>query len=195
MSSKPSAVIPDADARLDCRFVAAPHPSVIGHDRLLAECDLRTQRRSGPGGQHRNKTSSGAYLTHRPSGLVGEATERRSQAQNRDVAFQRLRYLLAVELRTPSPLDLGSWKESSDEAVIRKRYRGHSLRLNETNADKPSLLAMVMNDLWVSGGQPSLLVDQWATSTSKLVALIRSFPPALVWVNQVRRHHQRLPLH
>jgi protein subunit release factor B len=44
----------------------------------------------GPGGQHRNKVASGVRLLHRPSGVVVAATERRSQAANREVAFARL---------------------------------------------------------------------------------------------------------
>lgn len=195
MSSKPIAILPDAPLRMACRVTEAPHDAVIDLDRLLARCDLRTQRRSGPGGQHRNKTSSGAFLTHRPTGLVGEATERRSQAQNRDVALLRLRYVLAVEIRTPSPLDPVNDQADADEAALRQRYENQSLRLSESNVDKPAVLALVVNDLWVAGGQPSLVAKQWSVSTSKIVALVRSHAPALAWVNRVRQHHQRLPLH
>ena len=35
----------------------------------------RAIRGSGPGGQHRNKTSTGIRLKHRASGAVGEATD------------------------------------------------------------------------------------------------------------------------
>ncbi|GCE19985.1 peptide chain release factor family protein [Dictyobacter kobayashii] len=41
-------------------------------------------------GQHRNKVESGVRLTHRPTGLVVTATERRSQHTNRDIAFERM---------------------------------------------------------------------------------------------------------
>ncbi len=53
-------------------------------------CSVRFVRVGGPGGQHRNKTETGVQLTHPPSGLVVSATERRSQSQNRAVAFDRL---------------------------------------------------------------------------------------------------------
>lgn len=46
-------------------------------------------RGSGPGGQHRNKTSTGVRLTHRASGAIGEATDNRSQTVNRTEAFKR----------------------------------------------------------------------------------------------------------
>ena len=189
------AIIPESASRMPCRVSLAPHDAAIDCDLLLTQCDLRTQRRSGPGGQHRNKTSSGVFLTHRPSGLVGEATERRSQAQNREIALMRLRYVLALEIRTPSPLDSLRWQSNQIEDGLRRQYDRHSLRLSESNVDKPAVLALVLNDLWVTGGQPSLVAQQWAASTSKIVSLLRSYPPALTWVNGVRSHHERLPLH
>ncbi|MBS3735525.1 MAG: hypothetical protein KGY99_11505, partial [Phycisphaerae bacterium] len=33
-------------------------------DTLLGECDMQTYRAGGPGGQHRNKVSSGVRLRH-----------------------------------------------------------------------------------------------------------------------------------
>lgn len=49
---------------------------------------------SGPGGQHRNKTASAVRLTH-PSGLIVTATESRSQHDNREMAWKRMRAALA----------------------------------------------------------------------------------------------------
>ena len=45
---------------------------------------------SGPGGQHRNRSRTAVRIKHEPSGIVVTATERRSQAQNLEVAFARL---------------------------------------------------------------------------------------------------------
>ena len=45
----------------------------------------------GPGGQHRNKTASAVRLVHPPTGVTVTASERRSQAQNRGAALERLR--------------------------------------------------------------------------------------------------------
>ncbi len=102
---KPAPILPATDERMKVTMVKAPHPAVLPGQQLLQQCELRTQRRSGPGGQHRNKTSSGAFLLHTASEIVAEATERRSQPQNRSVALQRLRYRLAIQLRTPSVFD------------------------------------------------------------------------------------------
>ena len=74
-------------------------------EELLAQCRVERFRVSGPGGQHRNKTDSAVRLTHEPSGVVGFASERRSQHQNRLVALARLRRNIAIEARTDIDLD------------------------------------------------------------------------------------------
>lgn len=48
-------------------------------------------RGSGPGGQHRNKSSTGIRLVHKASGARGEATDSKSQHRNRMAAWARLR--------------------------------------------------------------------------------------------------------
>lgn len=52
--------------------------------------EVQTLKGSGPGGQHRNKTETGVRIVHRPSGAVGVATDNKSQAVNKEAAFNRL---------------------------------------------------------------------------------------------------------
>jgi protein subunit release factor B len=59
-------------------------------ESLERDCDLEFFVAGGPGGQHRNKVETGVRLTHRPTGLVVTATERRSQSANRDAAYERM---------------------------------------------------------------------------------------------------------
>jgi protein subunit release factor B len=70
---------------------------------LLAECEETFFTAGGPGGQHRNKTESGVRLVHLPTGTAVTATERRSQAQNRGAALERLRERLTLLARRPKP--------------------------------------------------------------------------------------------
>lgn len=75
----------------------------VDDDELLAACDVEVFRGSGPGGQHRNKTESGVRLRHRDTGIVVQATERRSQSQNFGVALDRLRAALTIRFAPPPP--------------------------------------------------------------------------------------------
>jgi len=59
-------------------------------DTLKRQVIVETYRSSGPGGQRKNKTETSVRLKHLPSGITVIATEHRSQAQNRELAFERL---------------------------------------------------------------------------------------------------------
>ena len=100
-------------------------------ESLERDCDIEFYIAGGPGGQNRNKVSTAVRLTHRPSGMVVTATERRSQARNRDAAFERLAARLEeaqrVEVpRTPTRPSKASRErrlESKRVTSARKRLR------------------------------------------------------------------------
>jgi len=103
--------------------------------RLRKEVLIETYRSSGPGGQRKNKTETAVRLKHLPSGITVIATEHRSQAQNRKLAFERLRERLLKlnrprRRRIPTRIPLGAVERKKEEKrvhSIKKRMRQKSL--------------------------------------------------------------------
>lgn len=70
-------------------------------EELLAQCEAKVHRSSGPGGQHRNKVSTAVRLHHRPTGITAQGYDTRSQHQNKQAALARLRIKIACQVRRP----------------------------------------------------------------------------------------------
>ncbi len=157
-----------------------PHPAALSAEELLKSCAERHVRRSGPGGQNRNKVETGVVLTHLPTGVVAEASERRSQIQNRVVAVRRLRRTLAVEFRSdptaasPSPL----W---------RSRVREGRIALNESHEDQPSMLAEALDVLAEADWDATAAATRLAVTPSQLVKLVKTEPRAFQRLNAERK--------
>ena len=56
-----------------------------------ADITIESCKSSGAGGQHINKTESSVRLTHKPTGIVIECQEERSQFKNKDKAMKMLK--------------------------------------------------------------------------------------------------------
>jgi len=66
---------------------------------ILSDVEEKFVRGSGPGGQKINKTSSTVCLRHRPTGVEVRMQRERSQAANRELAWQELCEKLETILR------------------------------------------------------------------------------------------------
>jgi hypothetical protein len=164
------------------------HPALLDADSLLKECTLGTMRRSGPGGQHRNKTESAVVLTHVPTGVTGQASERRSQADNRNVALRRLRLNLALDVRTPA------LAERAPTPLWRSRVRNEQIHVNVHHADLPALLAEALDVLADRRGHLHSSAEQLQITPSQLQKLLRLEPRAWELLNTWRRQAGLSPL-
>ncbi|MEZ6132117.1 MAG: peptide chain release factor-like protein [Planctomycetaceae bacterium] len=157
-----------------------PHPACADPERLLHECEIQRTRAGGPGGQHRNKVETAIRIVHNPTGLTALATERRSQEQNRSVAIQRLRLLLAIELRTVS----GSDVYPSD--LWTSRCRSGRIQCNDEHSDFPALLAEAMDAVDAKNYDVRVAAAALGCSTSQLVRFLAKQTDALKKVNDAR---------
>lgn len=147
-------------------------------EKLLGDCEQDTYRVSGPGGQHRNKVSSGVRLRHRLTGLVVTATERRSQHENRAQALHRLREAIAVECRAPLPQQV-SWPEGVQVTDGR-------LRVNPRNPAYPQVIALVLDAVAAFGGELPKAAAWLGVSTSSLSRFLSEHPRMWVAANRIR---------
>jgi len=158
------------------------HPARLSTDELLASCVVRAQRRGGPGGQHRNKVETAIVIEHTLTGLRAEASERRSQADNRRMAIQRLRLTLAVEHR--------EFREAADQEpaspLWRSRVAGTKINVSTEHDDFPAILAELLDGLQVLMFDLSEASKHFTVTSSQLVSLLRSHPPAFALVNAKR---------
>ncbi|MCA9133274.1 MAG: peptide chain release factor-like protein [Planctomycetales bacterium] len=155
------------------------HPSRLAEEELLKRCDVRSDRRSGPGGQHRNKVETAIVVTHRPSGITAEASERRSQVENRRVALFRLRLALALGLR----MEVGPGPASP---LWHSRVKNQRIAVSAMHEDYPSLLAELLDQLAAGDYCVVAAGDHFGVSPSQVVKLLRQYPPALRTVNEAR---------
>ena len=155
------------------------HPAEASPEQLLAECDVRRLRRSGPGGQHRNKVETAVSLRHGPTGVCAEASERRSQAQNQSLALFRLRVNLALEVRRPCGPDYVP-------SLLWQSRCGGGLRVSASHADLPALLAEALDVLAALDADPKRAAALLGCTPSQLIRLLKLDPRARLLVNRWR---------
>lgn len=157
------------------------HPAALPADTLLRDCGLRRQRRTGPGGQHRNKVETAVIITHNPTGIRGEASERRSQEENRRRALFRLRMNLALGFRSPP----------QDQPVASELWKGRchagQLSVNSEHVDFPALLAEALDVMAVNHWEAKPSAELFGCSSSQLIKFLQREPRAILLVNDSRR--------
>lgn len=89
----------DAKGRRHTSFAAAEVIPELNDDTQIVirpeDCEYQTFRSGGPGGQYQNTTESGIRIIHKPTGLIAESRQERSQAQNKETCLKVLRGKLA----------------------------------------------------------------------------------------------------
>ena len=166
------------------------HPVKLTVDALLQQCDIRRTRHSGPGGQHRNKVETAIEITHRPTGIISFAAERRSQEQNRQVAISRLRMLLAIRVRSVGHTDV------NPSTLWQSRCRNQKISCSERHDDFPIMLAEALDAIDAKEFDVKRAAAALGCSTSQLVRFVAAIPEAMEIINAqraMRSLHRLMP--
>jgi hypothetical protein len=158
-------------------------------EKLLADCAIETYRSSGPGGQHRNKTDSAVRLTHRPTGVVVTATERRSQHENRRRALARLRRAIALRVRE-APATVAAIPGALVSALADPAWP----RISRKSDVYLPAAAEVLDFLEAMEGKTSDVAASLGTSTASLVKFLHLDDDLWEEANRIRRRFGHAPL-
>ncbi|MHB8233269.1 MAG: peptide chain release factor 2 [Solirubrobacteraceae bacterium] len=95
----------------------------------ISEDDLQvdTYRASGAGGQHVNKTDSAVRITHRPSGIVVQCQNERSQSSNRATAMAMLRAKLLEQRERERQEEIAREKGEAQDVNFGSQIRSYVL--------------------------------------------------------------------
>ena len=164
------------------------HPARLTSDDLMKHVETTRVKRSGPGGQRRNKVETGVVMKHRPTGITAEASERRSQKENQKVALLRLRIKLANHVRC----------QCGDERSLSKLWKSRCVsgrpNVNSTHDDFPAMLAEAIDWLAAFDWNIKDAALKLECSTSQLLKFLAKDSSALNQLNKYRAELGLKPL-
>lgn len=127
------------------------------------DLEIETCKSSGAGGQHINKTESAIRIIHKPTGIVVECQDERSQFKNKDKAMKLLRAkLYDIKQREQSDKIAGERRSQVGTGDRSERIRTYNFRENRVSDHRIGLTLYTLDS--VVNGQLDELIDALATA-------------------------------
>jgi peptide chain release factor 2 len=121
----------DAAHRRQTSFAGVEVSPVVQDDGDLEieddDLQIDTYRASGAGGQHVNKTDSAVRITHRPSGIVVQCQNERSQSANKATAMAMLRSRLLEQRERERAEEIAREKGEAQDVNFGSQIRSYVL--------------------------------------------------------------------
>lgn len=127
-------------------------------------------------------------MKHLPTGVSAAATEKRSQAENKKAASERLRIQLAIKHR----VEVASDDEPHD--IWNSRIRGGRIVVSPSHFDFAIMLAEALDFLQASQLDFVDASERLRCTRSQLTKLLKIEPAAFQFVNESRRDRDLPPL-
>jgi peptide chain release factor 2 len=147
----------DAASRRQTAFAGVEVAPVIEDEGDIEidsdDLQIDTYRASGAGGQHVNKTDSAVRITHRPSGIVVQCQNERSQSANKDTAMKMLRSKLAEQRERERREEIAREKGEAQDVNFGSQIRSYVLhpytmvKDHRTNHEMGNVQAVLDGDL------------------------------------------------
>lgn len=144
-------------------------------DELFRHCKLKHFQGSGKGGQHRNKTNTGVWLQLPAFQLEVKSCESRSGHENKIHALNRLRLLIALEVR--------------EEIKPPQAYRfpGSEGKIRTSNSGFPGFIAEVLDIAAKNNGNPKPAAELFGLSPSALNRILSQEKAVLEKLKELRK--------
>lgn len=128
-----------------------------------SDLEIETCKSSGAGGQHINKTESAIRIIHKPTGIVVECQDERSQLKNKDKAMKLLRAKLFDMKQREQADKIASERRSQVGTGDRsERIRTYNFRENRVSDHRIGLTVYTL-DAFVNGDIDGM-IDALATA-------------------------------